>query len=454
MSLTAAIDALVDYEQTPDEVDGRLDTLGYLGITSRGPFQPNTRITDARQRQLFRMVHTTRPLQEKMALFWHNLFATGFSKVAGQLGAEGSSRALATKPSEDTDGLRGQYELFREFALGNFRDLLVQVSQDPAMVAWLDGNTNFKANPQENYARELMELFTIGVDAYTESDVYAGARAFTGWNLRRQGEGTTRYYTFLYRWSQHDTEAKTFSFPIYPDGSRTIPARSGPDGRQDGIDLINAVAAHPETGPRLARRLYGYFVSEFKTPPQALIDELSGVYYSSGYDMRAVVRRLFLSAEFQDPTNFFSRYSWPLEYVVRLIKAVGWRGFSAASAASPLANMGQILFEPPDVSGWRLGSDWFSTGTLLARMNFAATLGANQANGLQVAAEPFAATPDSLVSFMIERLGTPHLDSRVVDDLLRYASEGAPWTASYTQVRTKAAGLTHLIGGSPEYQFD
>ena len=140
------------------------------------------------------MVHTTRPLQEKMALFWHNHFATGFSKVAGQLGPGGASRALAAKPSEDPNQLQGQYELFREHALGNFRDLLIAVSQDPAMVAWLDGDTNFKANPQENYARELMELFTMGVDFYTESDVYAGARAFTGWNLRRRGTGPDRYY--------------------------------------------------------------------------------------------------------------------------------------------------------------------------------------------------------------------------------------------------------------------
>ena len=453
MGLSAAIDSLVDYEQHPDSVDDFVGTPGYLGVTTRGQFSPDTRITDARQRQLFRMVHSARPLQEKMALFWHNHFATGFSKVAGQLGPGGASRALAAKSSQDANQLRGQYELFREYALGNFRDLLVQVSQDPAMVAWLDGDTNFKANPQENYARELMELFTMGVEFYTEEDVYTGARAFTGWNLQRQGSGPDRYYTFLYRWDQHDIGAKTFSFPIYPDGGRTIPARSGPEGFQDGLDLIEAVAAHPETGPRLARKLYAYFVSEFTTPPAALIDELSGVYYSSGYDMREVVRRLLSSAELQDQTSYFTRYSWPIEYVARLIKAVGWAGFSAASATNPLANMGQILFEPPDVSGWRLGTDWFSTGSLLARMNFAATLAANQANGLQAAAAPFAATPESLLAFMVDRLGAPGYDTRVFDDLLSYTAAGGPWTASYTQVRTKAAGLAHLIGGSSEYQF-
>jgi uncharacterized protein (DUF1800 family) len=450
MSLSAAIDTLVDYDQLPDTVDDNIAKPGFLGTTTRGPFQPNTRISDARQRLLFRMVHSTRPLQEKMALFWHNHFATGFSKIAGQISPDGASRALGAKPTEDENGIRGQYELFRELALGNFRDLLMQVSQDPAMVAWLDGDTNVKENPQENYARELMELFTMGVDFYTESDVYAGARVFTGWNLNRNRRDG--YTTFVYRGDRHDTDSKTFSFPIYPDGGRTIPARSAADGIQDGVDLINAVAAHPETGPRLARKLYAFFVSEFKTPPASFIQELAGVYYSSGYDMRVVVRHLLSSSEFQDPTNYFARYSWPAEYVARLIKGVGWAGFSAGGALAPLANMGQILFEPPDVSGWRLGTDWFSTGTLLARMNFASTLGSNQQFGLGQAAGGSAATRESLLAFMVDRLAPAPFDLQVSNELLAYLYAGdAFWTASVA--RQKAAGLAHLIGGSSEYQF-
>jgi len=153
-------------------------------------------MSDARQRWVFRTVHSARPLQEKMALFWHNHFATGYTKIAGQLSAEAAARALAAKPSEDPSGVRGQLELFRAYALGNFRDLLVAVSQDPAMVAWLDGDTNVKNKPQENYARELMELFTMGVDFYTEADVHAGARVFTGWNLRRNRTGEQRSVQF------------------------------------------------------------------------------------------------------------------------------------------------------------------------------------------------------------------------------------------------------------------
>ncbi len=450
MSLSAAIDMLVDYDRVPDTVDDFIATPGFLGTTTRGPFQPNSRISDARQRWLFRMVHSTRPLQEKMALFWHNHFATGFGKIAGQIGATGASRALAAKPSDDESGVRGQYELFREYALGNFRDLLLQVSQDPAMVAWLDGDTNVKASPQENYARELMELFSMGVDFYTESDVYAGARVFTGWNLYR--DRIDENSTFVYRGDRHDTDSKTFSFAIYPDGGKTIPARSATDGMQDGVDLINAVAAHPETGPRLARKLYAFFVSEFTTPSETFIQELAGVYYSSGYDLRTVVRHLLSSAEFQDPAHYFARYSWPAEYVARLIKGIGWTGFSAGSAMTPMANMGQILFEPPDVSGWRLGTDWFSTGTLLARMNFAATLASNQQFALGNMMSGSSNTREALLAFMVDRLAPAPYDPPVSNDLLDFLYAGdAFWTT--TVARRKAAGLAHLIGGSSEYQF-
>ena len=151
-------------------------------------------------------------------------------------------------------------------------------------------------------------------------------------------------------------------------------------------------ASSSVTGPRLARKLDAFFVSEFKTPPESVIQQLAGVYYSSGYDMRSVVRSLLSSAEFQNPEHYFARYSWPVEYVVRLIKAVGWAGFSTGTVTTPMANMGQILFEPPDVSGWRLGTDWFGTGTLLSRMNFAATLAANQQFTLQGAAMGSAGT--------------------------------------------------------------
>lgn len=453
-TVDTAIDRLLAPETVSDDVDDQIGNLGYLGTTARGPFDPNNRITDARQRWLFRLVHTERPLQEKMALFWHNHFATGFGKIAGQIGAFGASRALAAKPIEDPASVRGQLELFREHGLGNFRDLLLEVSQDPAMVAWLDGDTNLKEKPQENYARELMELFTIGVDSYTEADVHAGARVFTGWNLRRRGLGQDNGYAqFFYNPNEHDTGEKSFSFPIYPDGSRTISARGAVSGRQDGIDFVNALARHPETGPRLARKLYAYFVSEVASPDPGLVREMSDTYYATGFDIRAVVRQLLRSPQFHDPANRWARYSWPLEFVVRLIKEVGWRGFSAIQVMTPLGNMGQTLFEPPNVAGWRLGQEWFSTATTLARMNFSSTLAQNQRFALQSDSIGAAQTPQTFLDYFLSRLSLPPLDPPVRDAMLQYLGASGTWTGDSSQVSTKAAGLTHLLGASSEYQF-
>ena len=453
-TVETAIDRLLEYEVVPDDVDDQIGNLGYLGTTTRGPFDPNNRITDARQRWLFRLVHTKRPLQEKMALFWHNHFATGFGKIAGRIGAPAASRALAAKPSEDPNGVRGQLELFREHALGSFRDLLLAISQDPAMVVWLDGDTNVKEKPQENYARELMELFTMGVDFYTESDVHEGARVFTGWNLRRRGFGQDNGYAqFFYNPSEHDTGTKSFSFAIYPDGNRTIPARGAVAGYQDGIDFVSALVAHPETGPRLARKLYGFFVSELSAPDPVLVQGMADTYYATGFNLRAVVGHLLRSPQFHEPANRWARYSWPVEFVPRLIKEVGWQGFSAIRAMTPLANMGQTLFDPPNVSGWRLGRSWFSTATMLARMNFSSTLAQNQRFAIQSDSMETAKTPEELLDYFLARLSVAPLDPPVRGALLEYLRAGGAWTGDSRQLAIKGAGLVHLLGALSEYQF-
>jgi len=329
------------------------------------------------------------------------------------------------------------------------------VAQDPSMLVWLDGRTNVRTRPQENFARELMELFTFGVGYYTEQDVYAGARVFTGWNLQRTGQSGTPayYYGFLYNAAQHDTEAKEFSFPIYPDGSRRIPARSAASGMQDGLDLIDAVARHPETGPRLARRLWAFFVSEVSSPTDRFLADVAGTYYRTGYDMRAVVRRVLTSQEFYDQTNEFTRYSWPAEFVVRAMKQIGSNGFSVNSALTPLSNMGQQLFEPPDVNGWELGQGWFTTGAMLARMNFAATLATNQKFNLRDAARPYARTAQGLLSYMLDRMTLVPSSGASYNALLDYVLGSGAWTGADAQVANKAAGLAHLIAATGEYQL-
>ena len=157
MGYQRTVAKLVNYESVPDDVDSFIGRPGYVGITVNGAFVPAQNIAHARQRWIFRMVHSQRPLQEKMALFWHNHFATAVSKVTGTLGSPEGVRYMSAKPSEDPNQIKGQLEVFREFALGNFRDLLIAMAKDVAMLVWLDGRLNVRTNPQENFARELME---------------------------------------------------------------------------------------------------------------------------------------------------------------------------------------------------------------------------------------------------------------------------------------------------------
>jgi len=455
----ATLDALVEYHRTPDDVDALIGQPGYAAITPSagmaGEFSPSTVINDARQRWLFRMVHARRPLQEKMALFWHQHFATAYGKIANAVGGVAATRMMAAKSSEHPAGLRGQIELFRDYALPNFRDLLVEVAKDPAMLYWLDGRLNTRARPQENFAREVMELFTIGVGRFTESDVYAGARVFTGWNLQRIGEprDPLGFFRFFYNAAQHDTTAKTFSFPIYATGSNTIPSRAPSGGMQDGLDLLAALARHPDTGRRLARTLWSFFISEVRPPDEAFVNRIATVYAQGDCHMAPVVRAVLSSREFDSPDTYFARFSWPVEFVARALKEAGHAGFPLNRALGPLSNMGQQLFEPPDVAGWERGPAWFTTAAMLARMNFAAVVTSQQRNAIAAAAAGNGPTPEALLSFCLDRLSPAPFDQNAYSSLLDYLRSGTAWTGSASHLRIKAPGLLHLIVGSSEYQL-
>jgi hypothetical protein len=222
---------------------------------------------------------------------------------------------------------------------------------------------------------------------------------------------------------------------------------------QDGIDLITAVAGNPATARRLVTRLWNYFVSEINPPPEELVDDLAGAYLSSGYNIRAVMRRLLRSADFRSEANHFAKYSWPAEFVARSLKEVGWNGFTVNDAVSQMVNMGQVLYEPPDVAGWEQGPGWISTGGMLARMNFAAQLSRTQATNLVSLVKPYAKTPDAVLSYFIDRLAPAPYDDGAYNELRAYLTAGGAWTGSDTQLRTKVPGLVHLMVGSGEYVF-
>jgi uncharacterized protein (DUF1800 family) len=454
MSVAAAANRLIDYESVPDDVDTFIGNPAYASVTGVGGFFPNSNIEHARQRWLFRMVHSQRPLQERMTLFWHNHFATAYSKIAGTVGGIIGAKMMANREGA-SPGPRGQIETLREMALGKFRDLLVEMAKDPAMLVWLDGRLNTRLRPQENFGREIMELFTFGLGNYTEQDVYAAARVFTGWNLRlfRGVDEANTYYEFLYIPSQHETSAKTFTFPIYQNGSNVIPARSAADGMQDGLDFIAALARHPETARRLARKLWNFFVSEVLPPDPDFVSSAANIYLMNDTEMRPVLQYVLRSRWFQNLGNSYSRYSWPVEYVVRSIKEVGWSGYSVDGARLSLISMGQILFEPPDVNGWELGEGWFTTGAALARMNFAAGIAFNQRFNLGRAAGEGRTSPETLLSLFLDRFSPAPYESEPYNGLLDYLRAGGSWTGSDAQLTMKAAGLARLIVGSSEYQL-
>ena len=272
------------------------------------------------------MVHSDRPLQEKMTLFWHNHFATGYNKIAGALGAAEGARYLAAKASEDPGQVRGQIEMLRDNALGNFRDILLDIAKDTAMLVWLDGRTNTKAKPQENFGREIMELFTIGVGNYTEPDVYAAARVFTGWNLQRPGAAAdgTQHYEFVYNAGQHETDRQDVQL------SRSIPTaarrfrRARPRTACRTASISSTASPRTRTRRATSRRSCIASSSASSAPSTSrFVNRVASVYLQSGGDMKAVMREVLLSPEFWDQSAYFARYSWPVG--VRRPRAEGRR---------------------------------------------------------------------------------------------------------------------------------
>jgi uncharacterized protein (DUF1800 family) len=261
------------------------------------------------------------------------------------------------------------------------------------------------------------------------------------------------YQEFVFNADQHDTDAKTFSFPIYSDGNRTIPARSESAGMQDGVDLLTALAQHSETGRRLARKFWHFFISEIHSPEPGFIESAAAVYRQNRTEIGPVVQYVLTSPWFNQPSVQYARYSWPPEFVVRAIKEVGWQGLSLDRVRVPLANMGMQLFEPPDVGGWTLGASWFSTATVLARTNFAATLAASQKTNLVSTLEAEGKTPQALLAAMLDRLTPAPFDPGPQQAMLSYLVAGGAWTGSGAQLSTRAAGLARLLVGSSEYQL-
>ena len=303
---------------------------------------------------IYRMVNSKRPLEEKMSLFWHHLFATSVGK------------------SEHGPSAVVQIETFRRLALGKFEDILNAVARDPAMLFWLDNNENHLREPNENWGRELLELFSMGVGNYTEDDIKQASRAFTGWTFTQPLplDPYGRYGSeFHYDPDDHDNELKSFL---------------GHAGNLNGEDIIRIIVKQSATATFVARHIYNFFVADEPQVPtwniippkdQDAIDFLVECFLTSEGDMREVMKQLFLSNFFRSSVG--TRVKSPAELVSGVVKTAGTHDFpnpgSLQSLGVVAANMGQNLMTPPTVEGWHYGSEWIDGGTLNNRVNFAAT---------------------------------------------------------------------------------
>ncbi len=276
-----------------------------------------------------RMLSSPRPLQEKMALFWHGHFATTEEKV------------------RDYRKMLQQLELFESQGLGNFRTLLVGVAQGPAMLAFLDAGVNVKGAPNENFAREIMELFTMGVGNYTERDIREAARAFTGWNF----EGTT----FTVNAVQHD------------DAEKQVLGRSG---NFDGVDVIDVILDHPATPQFMAAKLHRFFVRDDLDP--ALKAELGRRLKAGNYEIAPFLETILLSKDFYAPESTATRIKSPVDLVISTYRKLGLEQVPGVPDFNDVtSSLGQRLLYPPTVAGWAQGRSWITPGLLLERGNFA-----------------------------------------------------------------------------------
>lgn len=403
---SGAIEALVNSSGDTAALDAQLARL-QLDLTTRAGIQ---------RWWVARMLLTPRPLEERMTLFWHDHFATAISKV---------NRA---------DLMLRQNQTFRRLALGNFRQLLLEVARDPAMLVWLDNRLNRRGNPNENFARELMELFTIGIGNYTEQDVHEVARAFTGWTLDREGN-------FSFNRNQHDFGAKTIL---------------GRTGNFDGTDVIDLLAARPETARLLSRKLWEFFA--YSEPEDEIVDRLAIVYLSSGGDMRAVVRAMLESPEFYSPAAMRAIVKSPVDFVIGTIRS-GLGSMDVAAIPGFLRRMGQEPFNPPNVGGWPGGLEWIGTSTMLERLNFANRAVSSRTGPMDTAAlrqtleAANARDAGAVADYLLDRMvgGTDTMEMRRV--LIDYLG-GASFRLEPRTIDMKVRGAIYLVAASPNYQMN
>ena len=395
---------------------------------------------------LYRMVNTRRPLEEKMSLFLHHLFPVAWGK------------------SEHGPSLYTEIAMFRRVGLSDMKTILLELSRDPAMLFWLDNNENHKDEINENYGRELLELFSMGVGNYTEDDIKAASRAFTGWTFRQPlSLYPNGHYPaeFMFRADDHDYGEKTFL---------------GETGAFDGEDVIDIIVKQPATARFISRHLYNFFVEDevqvpsWATEPpknEEAIQRLSRVFMESGGNLRPVLTELFNSDFFKQATGF-KKVKSPTELVAGVLRQTG--EFSSPTPGiytlaittlngslteGPLAIMGQRLMNPPTVEGWHTGHEWIDSGTLSERIGFVESQFEDISKpGVQDMVRRIGdldADPAALVDRCLDILGGISVSEQTYASLTDYARELREIKAD-----EDGAGVHNLLqmtASSVDYQF-
>ena len=432
----ATVEELLHPEEQPDLT---MDVMQrYMGWRDMGYLAANQGYWT------YRMVNSPRQLQEKLCLFWHGIFCVGDSKCMAP------------------QNILNQLNKFRAHGMGRFPDLLLDMATDPAMLYYLDNQLSHKEAVNENWGRELLELFSMGVGMdghpnYTEDDVKACAQAFTGWTV---ANGMPRYpfgrydNQFLYNRLDHIDGEKTFL---------------GETGNFNGEDIINIIAKQPSTARFISRHLYNFFVADEPqvpawetTPPQdpEAVWMLEEEYFRSGCQIRPMLRLLFNSDFFKNAR--FAKVKSPSEVVCGTLRLVG--DFvdprpRLYDAGLEIRYMGQDLMNPPTVEGWHTGKEWIDSGTLVERVNFTAgEMGRTEAPGIQAMVRRLGSqegpiTGECLVTGCLEMLGSYDLlpETRVLlEDHAQQAADTDPSSAEFGQL---VAQLLQLIVSTQEYQF-
>ncbi len=428
LGLTATVDRLVDYEKVDNSaLENRLKQYN---------LDPNKR-ADIERWWLLRMIYTARPLEEKMTLFWHGLLTSAITKV-------GRAEPMFV-----------QNQFLRSYALASFPDILKGISKDPAMMVWLDLETNKKGHPNENYARELMELFSMGVGNYTEQDVRESARAFTGWVVRRQRLGAQQFrFESAFNPRQHDDGVKTFL---------------GHTGNFNGDDIVDIIVQQPATARFIVKKLFGFFV--YPDPTDDVLRPFVDVFTTSKYSIKAVMRAILTSDVFYSPRAYRALVKSPADLVAGTLRTLGAET-NGAGLPNLLVQMGQELFNPPNVAGWPGGPAWLTSGTWLARLNFVnrvvASLGAATTDqtaralgGRPVASVhvPLPTETASTSSAIVDRLAAQLLDGQIdaaqrqilVDYVSAHASSGGASTRPWLESSHRDA--LYLVLAMPEYHL-